>query len=201
MRALVRRPTFSFLMLGVYLLAAVLGGGLLLLPFLGGDDGGGHDADAAHAGPGELLFGFFRPRNLIVFLATFGVTGSLLAWLDRSPALTLVLAAAMGSGAMAMSHGLFLWLKRSDSAVEALGDAELEGSSARVVLPLAPGEAGRVVCVVGGREQYLTARLTADIATPIGTGREVVIIQIIDGVAQVSPLDADALPTERPLAE
>lgn len=77
-------------MLGVYIFAMVLGGGLLLLSQLAGDQdhggagdhggggGGDHGHDVGVHGPGELLLGFFRPRNLIFFLAAFGLTGTLL---------------------------------------------------------------------------------------------------------------------------
>jgi hypothetical protein len=212
-------------MLGFYLFAAVLGGGLLVLSLLGGDGdggghgvgghdvgghdvghghGGGHDAGhghAGHQGPGDLLLGFFKPRNLVFFLAAFGLTGAALTWLNQASSLTLGFATGMGLGAMAINHALFTWLARTDAAIDTLGDADLEGVSARVVINVEPGRAGRVVCVVAGREQYITARLASGISDPIPAGREVVIVAVDGGVAQIAPLDLLGVPSASPLLE
>jgi hypothetical protein len=191
-------------MLGFYLFAAIVGGGLLAFSVIGGhgdgDVGGGHDAgghdagghDAGHDvghGAGELVLGFFRPRNLIFFLAAFGLTGSVLTWLRNAAPFTLGLAIGMGLGAMVLNHLLFTWLRRTDAAIDTLGDTDLEGVSARVVLDVIPGHPGRVVCLVAGREQYVTARLASGVETSLATGREVVIVAITGGVAQIAPLN------------
>jgi len=185
-------------MLGFYLFAAIVGGGLLAFSVIGGhgdgDAGGGHDGghDAGHDvghGPGELVLGFFRPRNLIFFLAAFGLTGTALTWLKTASPLTLGSAVGMGLGAMVLNHLLFTWLRRTDAAIDTLGDADLEGVSARVVLDVNPGHPGRVVCLVAGREQYVTARLASGVETSLPAGREVVIVAISGGVAQIAPLD------------
>lgn len=191
-------------MLGLYLFSLVLGGGLLVLSLLGGegeadapdtdfdadadvdvdaDAGGGH----SHFGAGGLVLGLFKPRNLVFLLATFGVTGSLLTWVGVGRATTLGLAIGMGAAAMVLTHAVFTWIRRSDAAVEVLSDADLEGSIARVVLPLAPGVAGQIACIAGGREVYLTARLAADVNESLATGSEVVILRTGDGVAEVIP--------------
>jgi hypothetical protein len=90
---------------------------------------------------------------------------------------------------MVLNHALFTWLARTDSATDTLGDTDLEGVSARVVIDVTPGHAGRVVCLVAGREQYVTARLASGVEAPIPTGREAVIVSVVNGVAQVAPLD------------
>jgi hypothetical protein len=176
-------------MFGFYLFAAILGGGLLVFSLVGGD-GTDHDAIGGHHGVDELLLGFFRPRNLIFFLAAFGVTGTLLTWLNRPGIVVALFAAVMGLGAMTLSHALFTWLGRSDSAQNVLSDIDLEGLAGKVVLSIAPGEAGRVVCEIGGREQYLTARLADGTSATLETGREVVIVRVANGVAEVSAFDS-----------
>ena len=210
-------------MLGFYMLAAILGGGWFLLSLvIGGDhdatdadvsgmDAGhdfdvGHDVDvshdihvdhdvaAGHAGaPGQLLLGFLRPRNVIFFLTAFGLTGTLLTWTGTAENTTLALALAMGGGSMLLTHSVFTWLRRSESAVDALSDMELEGRAARAVLPLAPGGRGRVVCLIADREQYVIARLAPDAARPVEAGSEVVIVRIEDGVAEVVPFEPEQL--------
>jgi hypothetical protein len=57
------------------------------------------------------------------------------------------------------------------------------------------------VCVVAGREQYITARLASGISGPIPAGREVVIVAVDGGVAQIAPLDLLGAPPASPLLE
>lgn len=194
-------------MLGIYLFAAIVGGGALVFSLLGGehdaghgdagdvghDADGGHHADAAHAGAGALILGLFRPRNLVFFLAAFGLTGSVLTWLAAPAAGTLIAALAMGLGAMLTTHAAFTWLRRSESATEIVSEQVFEGRTARVVLPIDAEQRGRVACLVAGQEHYLTAGL-AHGAAPLTPGREVVILRMADGVAEVEPFDALELP-------
>lgn len=178
-------------MLGVYLLFAVVGLGLLAFSLGDDADGSSHDVgghgDMGHSHPGDLVLGFFRPRNLIFFAAAFGTTGALLTWLGRSALGTGVLAMVMGVGAMVASHALFRWLRKTESATEVVGDAALEGSTGRVAIDVEPGVRGRVVCNVGGREVSVLARLAPGTADKIGAGSEVVVVRMVDGEAEIAP--------------
>jgi hypothetical protein len=194
-------------MLGVYLFAAIVGAGLLALSLLAGHDahhdvgaGGGDDhpvlADADHPGLGELVLVFLRPRNLIFGLAGFGLTGTLLTLLHAGPLLTPVASATMGTGFLFLSHAVFTALKRTESGGAALSDADIMGERARVTLALEPGRPGRVACVMAGREVYLTARLDPAAAEGIPAGREVVVIRVTNGVAEVAtPEQYERLPS------
>jgi hypothetical protein len=154
-----------------------------------------HDVDVGHAGAGALVLGFFRPRNLIFFLAAFGITGTVLTVTNAStPNATLVLSLAMGGGALLLTHSVFSWLRRSEVGIDTVGEREMEGHTARVVLPMAPGEPGRVVCTIADREYYLTARVSKDVTKQLAAGSEVVILGIRDGVAEVIPFDMPELP-------
>lgn len=206
----------SFELLGLYILAAMLGGGLLIFSVLSGahhdvgdvdasgldahlsgvdadvsgvDVHADHDIHLAHDAAGELVLGLFRPRNIIFFLTAFGFTGTLLTLLDNAPKMTLSLALVMGGGAMLLTHTLFTWLRRSEMGIDALSEREIEGRAARVVLPLSPGERGRVACLIADREHYITARLAADVSEPVAAGGEVVILRVEGGVAEVVPFD------------
>ena len=220
-------------MLGLYILAAMLGGGLLLFSMLSGahhdvsdaniggldtdvsglhvgasgihvDVAGAHvdtpamhvdhDIDVSHVGAGELVLGLFKPRNIIFFLTAFGLTGALLTATGNSESATFAFALGMGGGAMLLTHSLFIWLRRSESAMDVVDEREMEGRAAKVVLPLAPGERGRVVCLIGDREVYITARLAADVMRPLDAGREVVVLRVVEGVAEVIPFDVTELP-------
>ncbi len=208
-------------MLGIYIFAAIVGGGLLIFSVLAGAE---HDADhdvsgfdsdhdlshdvghdvvthdagagqVAHVGAGDLVLGLFKPRNFTFFLAGFGLTGTLLTLLSPWGAgESLVPAVGMGLASMVATHGIFTWLKRSDTAVDVVSDTDLEGCVARVVLPVAPGERGRIACSIGGREIYLTAKLDDQVLETLMPGREVVVLRVAETVAHVMPFDARELP-------
>jgi len=203
-------------MLGIYLFAAILGGGLLLLSVLAGgehdahgdasgldaghdvDHGLGHDTDASHdvhGGAGEIVLGLFRPRNLTFFLAGFGLTGTLLTLLSPwSAGASLVPALVMGFGSMVATHGVFTWLKRSDTAVDIVSDSDMEGCVGRVVVSLGPGERGRIACQLGEREVHVIAMLAEGYTEELPPGREVVVLRVTDTVAHVMPFESRELP-------
>ena len=190
-------------MLSLYLFSAIIGVGLILLSLLGGEaeaDGpefdGEVDADfdleVEHeiglAGEvGELVLGLFKPRNLTFLMAAFGTTGALLTWAGTNAATTLLLASAMGVGSMMLTHAVFTWLRRTDSSVDVLSDRDLEGSIARVTLPIAPGSRGQISVVAAGQQMYLTARLVERVGTELTIGTEVLIRRTDNGVAEVIP--------------
>lgn len=180
-------------MLGVYLFAAIVGAGLLAFSLLAGHDAQhdiGHDhpglADADHPGVGELVIALLKPRNFIFGLAGFGLTGTLLTLAHAGAAFTAAAAATMGLGFFFLNHIVFTALKRTESGMEALSDAELMGERARVTLALEPGRPGRVACLVAGREIHLTARLAAGVSEGISAGREVVVVRVTNGVAEIA---------------
>lgn len=194
-------------MLSAYLLSAILGVGLLIFSSLGGGDHSGdfgdgfdsHDTgsgDSGHGGAGQILLGLFSTRNLTFFLAAFGAGGLMLHYLGVAAATTAVVAAGLGGTAMGLSHAVFSWLKRTDAAVEILGDADFSGMLARVVLPVNATERGQIACTIAGRELYLTAQLDADGPTPLRVGDEVIILHADAGVATViAATQIDQLPS------
>lgn len=185
-------------MLGVYLFSAVLGGGLVLFSLLSGGDDGGADGDIevdggaegagthGHLG-GDLLLGLFRFRNLTFLLAGFGLTGVLGTWLGAGRAATLVLAAVVGISAMLLVHGVFTWLRRTDSAGDVFSDQDLEGAFARVVVPMTTTARGRVSCIASGQQLFLTARTAPEYPEQLAVGTPVVILRMQGGVAEVAP--------------
>jgi hypothetical protein len=184
-------------MFGVYLFAAIVGAGLLVVSLLGGGDGDGDvhagdangagDAGSDDTGAGHLVVALFRPRNMIFGAAAFGLTGTLLTVLRAHPIFTAAAAAGLGTTFFLLSHALFTWLRRSEVTVDPLTDTQLMGERARVTLSLEPGHPGRVACLLGGREVYLTARLGAAATEAVPAGREVVIVRVTNGVAEVLP--------------
>ncbi len=186
-------------MAAIYVIAAILGIGLILFSMLGGGDHGdhaGHSADhgdLGHHGPGDILLGLFSTRNLTFFLAAFGATGLLLGWLGVGGIATFGLAITTGLISFAAVHAVFTWLRRSDSAVEVLGDRDLEGSLGRVTWPISPGTKGQVACMLAGRELYITAVLAEGVDGLLGTGQEIIVLSTHNGVAQVMPAGNEML--------
>ena len=203
-------------MTSAYLLATILGVGLLLFSSLGGGvhgtDGGdvsdlsgggdvgdadtGSDAsDASGAsGASHILIGLFNVRNLTFFLAAFGSTGLLLTTIDANSSRTPVLATALGLIGFGLSHAVFTWLRRSDASVEAPGDRDFEGSLGRVVLPISADGRGQIACITAGRESYLTAALAEGVHATLRIGEEVIIVSASDGVVRVMPATTLDLP-------
>jgi hypothetical protein len=182
-------------MIGLYLFAAVLGGGLLAMSVFGADADAASDAGSGNAiaelhGAAEMLLGIFRLRNLTFLFATFGITGAVLTWLGASSGWAFTMAIIMGLGAMIINHALFAWLRRADSAGNLVDENDLVGMNGRVVLTVAPGERGRIVCTVAGREQYIVARLASGQSDALVSGREIVVVGMTGGVAEIAPFDA-----------
>lgn len=177
-------------MLGLYLFAAIVGAGLLVFSLFGAGDDAGHDhpvlADADHPGFGELVLAFLKPRNFIFGAAGFGLTGTVLTLLGAGPLFTPLAAAGMGAAFFLVSHGVFTLLHRTETAADPVSDAQLMGERGRTTLPLEPGHPGRVVCVLAGRELYLTARLAPEATGRIPAGAEVVVVRVTNGVAEVA---------------
>jgi hypothetical protein len=174
--------------LGLYLFAAVLGVGLLAFSMGDdGDSGHGHDVSLGHGHAGDILLGFFRPRNLIFFAAAFGVTGSLLTWSGAGRPLTAALAFVMGLGAMITTHFAFRYLRKTESGANVIGDHLIEGTVARVTVPVSPEARGRIAANIGGREVHIVARLAPGASGAVDAGKEALVVRMVDGEAEISP--------------
>lgn len=191
----------------LFWLALVLGGGLALLSLLGdvlGLDHGGDaagDFDGAHVDHDGLHI--LSLRSATYFLFAFGAVGVLLdwAWDGRLRLATVLLAAGTGLAAGSFSVRLFRWVARTSSG-ELAHDSSLIGLPAQVVLPLRAGS-GKVLVARAGREHELMARPFEVDAPHAEEWRKVIVVDVVDGTALVSPLDeqsSDALlppdPTE-----
>lgn len=193
----------------LYWLALVLGGGLALLSLFGdvlgleGDDapdlaGGGdaaagdlgtHGADSGHDGMHILSL-----RSATYFLFAFGAVGVLLqlVWGGRQPWLAMGAAAATGAGAAYFSAALFGWVARTGSG-ELPSDRTLSGLAGTMVLPLGEG-GGKVQVLRGGREYELLARPFDPDAPDAESWTHVVVVEVVDGTALVTPLDIGSDP-------
>ena len=168
----------------VYVLALVLGGGLMLVQVVsGGHDAvdPGHSLDIQHhgAGPGVLSI-----RSFIYGLFTFGFVGAALHILRiTSPRAALLLALASGV-AGGLAAGLTFARLGSAAASGAASLHEARGRRGRVLLPCAPERPGKIRLELGGQQVDMKATTSGP---PIPAGAEVVVVEVREDVALVAP--------------
>lgn len=152
-------------MLAAYLITLIVGGVLVAISLVVGGDGdaGGHDGQLEggghgdahahddghvdHGGALDAALGWLPIGSLrfwTFFAAFFGLTGTALSLLPGSGSVvTAVAAVAVGYGAGIALTRIVRRLQRSSSD-SSLAAADLIGATAHVLLPVAPGRAGKV---------------------------------------------------------
>jgi membrane protein implicated in regulation of membrane protease activity len=170
----------------LYLLAVVLGGGILLIQLFSGHGHHVdlHDMDAGehpHEGPG-----FISLRSASFALFGFGLVGGCLQVLGlTAPWLALLFGLASGAAAM-LGVG---WTFRSLADPSVSGEAalhEAKGRRARVLMACTAEQRGKVRVSLKGQQVDMMA-LSSGAEIPEGT--EVVIVEVRDEVAQVVTTD------------
>lgn len=195
---------------GVYLVALIVGGGLLVIStFLGGhshadvdadldvdlhldadvdadlDVDAGIHADHIDAGAGALsLASWFSIRFCVYFLAMFGLVGTVLTSMSSLSALAiLALAAAGGFVVGQVVHQLFRYLKRSSVP----GITEIEdylNKPARVTIAIHPPAKGEVAIRVGQGERFVAAAARRQ-DEQFDVGQSVAVVEFSGRVAVV----------------
>ena len=167
----------------VYLLALVVGGGLLFVQLVSGghDAHAGHPGDVQHHGAGP---GLVSVRSAIYGLFAFGFVGAAL----RIPGLTSKAAAFL----IALASGIATTLAAGYTfsrlgSVEASGAASLSdavGRRARVLIPCSPERPGKIRLEIGGQQVDMHAVCSG---SGIAAGTEVVVIEVEENMARVAP--------------
>lgn len=177
-------------MIGLYLLAAVIGLPLVGYAIFAGDgdgDFGEFEGDTADGG----LLGYFSIGTLSFFAGFFGLTGLAVAAVGTGTIATLIAAIAVGLVAAMAQRTLLGYVRRSSSSSH-LADADFTGKAAKVVIPLERGKRGRIALQLGDQQHYLTAELTdLRAGNALDVGASVVIVDMEGGVAQVAHLDPE----------
>ena len=192
-------------MLPLYLAALGLGGVLIVASLVLGGHGeggasdtpdvGGHlegevdqaldkDLDKDLAGAGMWL-PLLSVRFWTFALAGFGLTGSLLSLLSVAATPAALAATGTGLGVGWTVATVFRRLQR-DQVTGTVGLAGLGGTEARVLLPVAPGDLGKIRVVVGGQDLDLPARTQDE--RRIERGESALVVEVRDGVAVVTPM-------------
>lgn len=187
-------------MFTVYLACLLFGGVLLLFSMFGGDAETGDVADAdidldadldteMHGEGWHAAAQFLSFRNIVFFLAFFGLTGTVLSWLAIPGAVTFGVSLAMGLFTATLSHRFFKYLKQSESgAGQEL--RELEGMAAKVIVGPAKGRRGKIMIAAGDRQLQLLAEVADEASREVfSSGEQVFILRVDDGVAYVVEKD------------
>jgi len=172
----------------VYLLALVLGGGLMLVQAVsGGHDtvDPGHALDIQHHGAGP---GLLSIRSFIYGLFAFGFVGAALH-IPRiaSPRSALLLALASGVGA-GLAAGFTFARLGSAAASGAASLQEAAGRHARVLLPCSADRPGKIRLDLGGQQVDMKA---TTVGALIPAGASVVVVEVREDVALVAPASAN----------
>lgn len=172
-------------MIWLYAFTLAAGAPLLLWFALSGSDG---DADPGGGVLGDVFA--VVPLSSLAFVATFfGASGLVSQALGTGAAATLSVAVVVGVLAGVLNSAAFAYLRRSEASSE-VSDREIEGSMARVSLPVTSARRGRIVLTVGGSRTQMTALAVdqGDGAATIEAGARVLVVGVEGGVALVTRL-------------
>ncbi len=168
-----------------FMLAA---GGPVLLWFVFNGGDADLEAGAEAEGLGEVFS--VVPLSSLAFVATFfGAAGLVSEWIGTGAIMALVVALVVGVLAGALNSATFAYLRRSEASSD-VSDRELEGSIARVSLPMSKDSRGRIVLTVAGARSQMTAAPIEDGET-IEAGARVIVVSVEGGVALVARLDPE----------
>ncbi len=141
-------------MSGLYLFFLAVGAPLLLWMVFVGDGDGGDGVGLDFDGDGDMTV---VPLSAVAaFMATFGGIGMIGQLTEANFVATLVLAIVLSLGVGYASHRLFKWIK-TPGASSQVTDAELEGSLARVSLPISGDYRGKIIVDIAGAREQMTA--------------------------------------------
>jgi len=186
-------------MLTAYIFCLAVGGGFLALSFFGDFLEGDVDIDAdldvdadmdalAH---GSGIAQLFSLRAAINALFGFGAAGSLLhlVWGGGQPILTAAIAGGTGLASGALISTVFGYLKRTESGA-LRGEQSFVGLTGEVSLEIASGSRGSVTVRRGDRRVRIRAQMadTYRAAEALTAGHPVVVVEMKDGIASVTPV-------------
>jgi hypothetical protein len=199
-------------MIGIYVGAAMFGGIVLGVSLVTGGHEGDHDHDHAghdhdHDSIGKTLdlakdtghdvqwlwMPFLSLRFWIFFLASFGLTGTLLSLVGfQEPLVGLIstpFGAAIGWGAAQVFRQI-----RTDQVTATTNLSTYAGLEAKVMVPVRPGDLGKIsVSTLAGRVEMPAKSRDG---TVLEAGATVLIASVVDGTADVTGIGGPPAPRE-----
>ena len=146
------------------------------------------DHEADHGDSVGTWLPFLSLRFWTFFAAFFGLTGVALHAFDVNWVATLIASVSVGATTGTMVSWMVRRMKmaQTDSTVK---ETEIEGSTARVLLPISPEIPGKIRVNMKGTSVDIAARTTEGLTIERGT--EVLVVRMGDGEAVVTALRAD----------
>lgn len=186
----------------VFVLCALLGGGLfivrLVMMFLGGGhgdtdagamdspDAGGTDFHHDISDSSDLSFKSLSLQGLTAFFMMFGLVGwAMLRQSKLSSGISLIGAAAAGAGTVWLIKVIFRWAGKLQSS-GTLNVHNAIGCEGTVYLTIKPGQTGKVQVNVQERLMELDAR--SESAEEIKTGQPIRVVKISNNVLIVEKI-------------
>jgi membrane protein implicated in regulation of membrane protease activity len=173
-------------MLAAYLISLIVGGVLVAMSVLAGADhadhalgdaGGNGNGDAGHDGVLDAVFSWFPIASIrfwTFFAAFFGLTGTAMTVLDVAGKVPIAIAAvAVGYASGLVLTRVIRRMQRTTSD-SSLGEADLVGATARVLLPVSASRPGKVRVHMKDRSVDFMAQ--AHEAAEIAAGENVLVV-------------------------
>lgn len=143
--------------------------------------------DGSHESADAVKFVSFR--NFIYFTAFFGLTGSILTWMNTVALLSLPASVLIGFISAFSGYKFLKYLKANESG-EAVNIFDLKGKPAKVAMHISKTNKGKVSVQVSGQTVQLVA-IASEIAQKdeFFTGEDVLIIEVKNDIVYVIESD------------
>ncbi len=174
----------DFALISVFLVIGGIGFLFLMISLIVGDLFDAFQIDLDLDTNGD--FGLFDSRVISVFLTALGFVGALSVQFGFGSLVAGLfgLATGIGLGALVFAFGYFLHKQQASSSV---GDRDLLGRTAQVVVGIRPGSVGQISCLIGDERVEKVARSKYD--EEIEAGKTVFIEEVTGEAIIVSLFD------------
>lgn len=141
-----------------------------------------------HSDPAEFVK-FFSFRNMIYFLAFFGLTGVAMELLDTAASFAFVSSILMGGFAWVFGYRFMKYLKSSESG-QSVNVFNLRGKTAKVSLRIGRKKQGKIIVATGDNTLEMFAKISdASDYEEFKSGEDVLIIEVKNNLAYVVKAD------------
>lgn len=140
---------------------------------------------------GDAFSGMLSVRAVFFALAGFG-TGGLVGYWSGLPFVVHLTMAIVGGLAFAYASSFAMaWLKQNETNSE-VRRVDLQGKAARVTVPVAVDQRGKVTLLVAGKPTQMTAKLFSEKGEQqLSVGDQVVVVEVDQsGTALIARLDS-----------
>ncbi len=149
--------------------------------------------DIASAGgvAGDAFTSMLSIRAAIFALAGFGTGGLVGYWSGLPLVVHVVMAIVAGLGFAFASSFALAWVKQNETNSE-VRKIDLQGKAARVTVPVAHHQRGKVTLLVQGKPTQMTAKLFSEKGDQqLSVGDQVVVVEVDEsGTALIARLDS-----------